>query len=87
MSQLMELRSQIKRTLSDTSLRFSYMPLMVKAVSLALREYPQLNAHVDADCTHVTYRADHNIGVAVDTPLGLVVPNVKQVQVGVVGDY
>ena len=83
----MQLRSQIKQTLSDPHLRFSYMPLMVKAISLALKEYPLLNAHVDTDCTQVTYRADHNIGVAVDTPLGLVVPNVKQVQVGVVGNY
>ena len=52
----------------------------VQATSLALREYPSLNAHVNAECTEVIQRAAHNIGVAMDTPKGLIVPNVKNVQ-------
>jgi hypothetical protein len=36
-----------------------------------------LNAHVNEDCTEITLRADHNISVAMDTPAGLVVPNIK----------
>ena len=81
MIQLTRVKAHIKNLLADKNLRFSYMPLMIKAVSLALKEYPVLNAHVDPDCTKITYKSDHNIGVAMDTPLGLVVPNVKQVQV------
>ena len=49
---------------------------------MALHHYPILNAVVDAECTTITEKADHNIGVAMDTAEGLVVPNVKQVQVG-----
>jgi 2-oxoisovalerate dehydrogenase E2 component (dihydrolipoyl transacylase) len=81
MSKLVSLRSSLKDQLLDRGVRFSYMPIIIKAVSMALGSYPTLNAHVDAECTALTYKADHNIGVAMDTPEGLVVPNVKQVQV------
>ena len=77
----MEVRDHIRSVLADQPIKFSYMPLMIKAISLALNHYPILNSHVNADCTEITYKADHNIGIAMDTPLGLVVPNVKQVQV------
>ena len=60
--------------------RSRYMPFIMKAASLALREYPMLNAHVNADCTEITHRAAHNIALAMDTPAGLLVPNVKNVE-------
>ena len=84
MNQLMSVRTQLRGLLAEKGIRFSYMPLMIKALSLALREYPVLNAHVNADCTQLIYKSDHNIGVAVDTPQGLVVPNIKQVQVNTI---
>jgi hypothetical protein len=58
-------------------LYFRYLPFMIKAVSLALREYPMLNSHVDAECTEMVYKAEHNISIAMQTPNGLLVPNVK----------
>ena len=58
------------------------MPVIIKALSMALHHYPILNAVVNPECTTITEKADHNIGVAMDTAEGLVVPNVKQVQVG-----
>lgn len=84
MSQLVQLRSSLKDRLLEKGVKFSYMPVIVKALSLALLEYPMLNAHVNPECTAVTYKADHNIGIAMDTPEGLIVPNVKRVQVGLV---
>lgn len=81
MVELTRVRDHVRNILADKSIRFSYMPLLIKAISLALKEYPILNAHIDPSCTQITYKHDHNIGVAVDTPLGLVVPNIKQVQV------
>lgn len=57
--------------------KLSYMPFVIKATSLALSEYPLLNATVNVDCTEMVYHASHNIGVAMDTPNGLVVPVIR----------
>ena len=81
MTELVHLRNLMRDKLLEQGIRFSYMPVIIKALSMALHRYPILNATVDAECTTITERADHNIGVAMDTREGLVVPNVKQVQV------
>ena len=60
--------------------KLTYLPLLIKALSVALTEHPRLNATANADCSEVTLRADHNVGVAMATPNGLVVPNIKAVQ-------
>ncbi len=56
------------------------LPPPPQATSLALRAYPQLNAHVNSGCTALTVCAAHNIALAMDTPRGLLVPNIKNVQ-------
>ena len=50
--------------------KFTLMPLIVKATSLALAEYPTLNSSVSDDGTELIVKAAHNIGVAMDTPTG-----------------
>ncbi|KAF9190981.1 hypothetical protein BGZ51_007999 [Haplosporangium sp. Z 767] len=64
--------------------KVSYMPIFIKALSIALEDYPILNACVvdgdNAATAKLKFRASHNIGVAMDTPNGLVVPNIKNVQ-------
>ncbi|CAG0921069.1 unnamed protein product [Notodromas monacha] len=80
MTELVLLRKRLKTTADERGIKFSYMPFMVKAASLALNEFPVLNASVDDECERITYKAAHNIGIAMDTPVGLVVPNVKNVQ-------
>jgi 2-oxoisovalerate dehydrogenase E2 component (dihydrolipoyl transacylase) len=47
---------------------------------LALKQFPLVNTQVNEDCTELTYFDDHNIGMTVDSKVGLLVPNVKQVQ-------
>jgi pyruvate/2-oxoglutarate dehydrogenase complex dihydrolipoamide acyltransferase (E2) component len=47
---------------------------------LALLDYPVINSTVNGDCSEMTIHSDHNIGVAMDTPKGLIVPVLKQVQ-------
>ncbi|KAE8352824.1 2-oxoacid dehydrogenases acyltransferase-domain-containing protein [Aspergillus coremiiformis] len=62
--------------------RVTFLSFVIKAVSLALNEYPILNAKIDtsnSDKPQVIMRAKHNIGVAIDTPQGLIVPNIKDV--------
>ncbi|GAA1940752.1 dihydrolipoamide acetyltransferase family protein [Nocardioides marmoribigeumensis] len=54
-------------------------PLLVlaRAVCLAMRRTPEVNAHWDDEAQEVVYRAGVNLGIAAATPRGLVVPNVK----------
>ena len=56
------------------------MPIFIKALSLAMHAYPVLNASISSDSTSVVYHGSHNIGVAMDTGKGLVVPNIKDCQ-------
>lgn len=64
--------------------KLSYLPFIVKAVSLSLLDFPLLNARVDTTTNpkkpSLIMRSNHNIGVAMDTPTGLLVPNIKNVQ-------
>ncbi len=63
--------------------RLSYLPFVIKAVSLALEDFPLLNSRVDTGTGEnppkLVMREKHNIGVAMDTPQGLLVPNIKDV--------
>jgi 2-oxoisovalerate dehydrogenase E2 component (dihydrolipoyl transacylase) len=77
---LARIREQLKPIAEQRGIRLSYMPLMLKALSIALKAYPTLNSHTNPDCTAYIQRARHNIGVAMDTPAGLLVPNIKDVQ-------
>ena len=63
--------------------KLSALSFVIKAVSLALLDYPLLNARIetgdDSKSPKIILRAQHNIGVAMDTPQGLLVPNIKNV--------
>ncbi|XP_063849467.1 lipoamide acyltransferase component of branched-chain alpha-keto acid dehydrogenase complex, mitochondrial-like [Scylla paramamosain] len=80
MTALVGLRGHLKAAAEAYGVRLSYMPFFIKAASIALSHYPILNASVDDKCENITYKASHNIGLAMDTSEGLVVPNVKGVQ-------
>ena len=56
------------------STKLTYLPFIVKAVVNALQEFPALNASLDEAAQEIVYHPHFNIGVAVDTPNGLVVP-------------
>ncbi|CAO3634910.1 unnamed protein product [Cunninghamella blakesleeana] len=67
--------------------KISYLPIFIKSLSIALSYYPILNSTLIGDPTidnvnnlRILYRDYHNIGVAMDTPQGLLVPNIKNVQ-------
>jgi len=77
---LVELLSHVKEIASDKGIKMTYMPFFIKAASKALEKFPILNVKVDESCEKVTYRKSHNIGIAMDTSQGLVVPNIKNVQ-------
>jgi 2-oxoisovalerate dehydrogenase E2 component (dihydrolipoyl transacylase) len=60
--------------------KLSYMPLIIKAASMALSQFPLMNASTTNCMTEVLIHRNHNIGVAMDTPKGLVVPCIRDVQ-------
>lgn len=60
--------------------RLTLLPFLIKATSLALARHPRVNSTAAPDFSGYRLNASHNIGVAVATPLGLAVPNVKDVQ-------
>ncbi|KAL4773033.1 2-oxoacid dehydrogenases acyltransferase-domain-containing protein [Aspergillus nidulans var. acristatus] len=75
------LRKKIANDKNDPR-KITFLSFVVKAVSLALNDYPILNAKLDtsnADKPQLIMRPRHNIGIAMDTPQGLIVPNIKDV--------
>jgi 2-oxoglutarate dehydrogenase E2 component (dihydrolipoamide succinyltransferase) len=74
-------RAQMKQEFFEhTGARLSYLPFIVVAAVDALAEYPIINAAVDADCSEVTYHGSVHLGVAVDSPKGLMVPVIRDAQ-------
>ncbi|KAK5134995.1 hypothetical protein LTR08_005947 [Meristemomyces frigidus] len=63
--------------------KLTHLPFIIKAVSLALRHHPLLNSSLDTKDPkkpELTYRGAHHFGVAMDTPSGLLVPVIHNVQ-------
>jgi 2-oxoisovalerate dehydrogenase E2 component (dihydrolipoyl transacylase) len=77
---LVQLRQTFNSEFAEQHTKVSLMPFFIKALSLALKSFPIINSQVNSECTEIHYQASHNIGMAVDTPSGLVVPNIKHVE-------
>ncbi|NMH58445.1 dihydrolipoyllysine-residue acetyltransferase [Alteromonas ponticola] len=80
MDALIALRQQLKPVFEKQGVKLSFMPFFAKALSLALNDFPIINSQLNDDGTELTYFSDHNIGFAVDSKIGLLVPNIKGVQ-------
>ncbi|MBN2859578.1 MAG: 2-oxo acid dehydrogenase subunit E2 [Sphaerochaetaceae bacterium] len=70
-----ELKEELKRKGSPVSL--SILPFVIKAVVPALKAYPSFNASLDEHTSEIIHKRYYHIGVAVDTPEGLVVPVIR----------
>jgi 2-oxoisovalerate dehydrogenase E2 component (dihydrolipoyl transacylase) len=79
MDNLMALRARLKPVAEKRGVALSFLPFMLKAASLALHQYPLLNARLSPDGTELIHRGAHNIGFALASAEGLLVPNVKNV--------
>ena len=76
-----ELRKQVKPAFVEKhGVNITYLAFFVKATAEALVSHPNVNASYDAEAKEITYHSDVNIGIAVDTPQGLLVPVIKQAQ-------
>ena len=72
----------MREKLKSSGLKVTVMGIITKTFSLALSEHPRINSsyRVDKNQFEYTLHDNHNISLAIDTPNGLVVPNIKNVQ-------
>ena len=76
-TELWNLREREKKTIQEKGIHLTFLPFFIKAVHHALAEHPLLNASVDEAKEEIIVKKYYNIGVAVDTPDGLMVPVIK----------
>ena len=72
-------RKGLKAEAEQRGTKVTPLPFMLKACAMALLEYPQFNVSLDNDGEHIVEKHYVNIGVAVDTPAGLMVPVIRDV--------
>ena len=78
---LIALRKEMKKVHTNLTM----LPFFIKACSIAMSEYPVMNSHIDNDLDSEGYiqryvmKHDHNFSVAIDSPDGLTVPNIKAI--------
>ena len=70
-------RATSKDDYAAQGIKLTTMPFLIKAVATALRHHPAMNAVIDMDNDQVIYKDYVNLGIAVDTERGLVVPNIR----------
>lgn len=76
-SELVNLRNDQKGFAAEAGIHLTYMPFIIKALTLTLKEFPIFNASFDHEKGEILYKDFIHIGFATDTPDGLIVPNIK----------
>src|SRR5947209_3678673 len=73
-SALVALRQALKPVAEQRGIRLTYMPLLIKLLVPVLKEFPIFNASLDEEKREIIYKRSYHIGVAADSPEGLLVP-------------
>ena len=79
-TRLVGLRGALKDAAAAKGIKLSYLPFIMKALVSVFREFPTVNANMDEDAFALQVRGEVNIGIATDTPQGLYVPVIKNVE-------
>lgn len=74
---LVSFRRAQKQIAAEKGIKLTYLPFIIKAITLSIKEFPIFNASFDHETNEIVYHDNINIGIAVDTPEGLIVPNIK----------
>jgi len=77
MSAVVKLRASAQEEAQKRGVKLTYLPFIIKALIPALMEFPYLNSSLDDEKQEIILKGDYNIGVATDTPNGLMVPVIK----------
>ena len=78
-TELESFRETLKAEGEKRGVKLSPLPFLFKACAAALKAHPKFNASLHADGEHIVYKKYVHIGMAVDTPAGLVVPVLRDV--------
>jgi pyruvate dehydrogenase E2 component (dihydrolipoamide acetyltransferase) len=76
-TELEAFRKQMSEEVQEQGIRVTLLAFLIKATVAALKRYPQFNASLSSDGESLVLKQYFNIGVAVDTPNGLVVPVIR----------
>ena len=79
-------RGGLNQAVDPDAIKISPLSFVVKAVIQALKKYPRFNASIDPALEHWVVKQFFNIGIAVETPNGLVVPNIKRAEVKAIAE-
>ena len=74
-----QLRKKMKEEGLKKDIKVTFLPFFMKAAVIVLKEMPVFNSSLDKDGENLILKNYFNIGVAIDTPDGLVVPSIKEV--------
>ncbi|UQU63291.1 2-oxoglutarate dehydrogenase, E2 component, dihydrolipoamide succinyltransferase [Couchioplanes caeruleus] len=78
-TKIAQLRNRAKADfLAQNGVKLSFLPFFALAAVEALRQHPVVNSSIDQEAGTVTYHDGEHLGIAVDTPKGLVVPVIKE---------
>lgn len=76
-SKLWDHRKKFKDIAAAQGVKLTFLPYVVKALTVVMQKFPVLNASIDDASQEIVYKHYYNIGIATDTDNGLFVPNVK----------
>jgi pyruvate dehydrogenase E2 component (dihydrolipoamide acetyltransferase) len=76
-TELVSLRERAKETAVKSGVKLTYLPFIVKAVVAALKKYNLVNSSLDDEKSEIVVKRYYNIGIAVATENGLIVPVIK----------
>lgn len=77
---LVALREELKGQAAQKSVKLTFLPFIIRALSKTLKEFPNFNASLDEQGGAIVRKQAHNVGIAVSAEQGLVVPNIKNAQ-------
>jgi pyruvate dehydrogenase E2 component (dihydrolipoamide acetyltransferase) len=78
-SELDRVRKKFKERFSQEGVKLTYLAFIIKATALSLKKFRALNAEMDMERGNMIYKKYYNIGIAIDTEKGLVVPVIRDV--------
>ncbi|MEM4303801.1 MAG: dihydrolipoamide acetyltransferase family protein [Candidatus Caldarchaeum sp.] len=78
--ELVKLRDEMRQVQREKGVKLTFMPFIMKAIMETVKQYPAVNGWIDEEKNEIVLSKIVNIGFAVDSPDGLLVPVVKNVE-------